>query len=189
MNTLPTNYVDAVYSGNKKYAMITNGDGTVSFTDQTSYTTQGTRFGAADVNAINSTVNELAELLEMTWTRKVGNLVWLPESSSSLLPGIYVISSAVPLDNVKKIKFLLDEGVGSMEVLMTRTYSSFPSSPDASYVRQIFSFRQTINQNVDFTPQSNEKYMAFLFTTPTGTIVPTALGPDYEVTYQAMKLR
>nr|DAO56934.1 MAG TPA: hypothetical protein [Caudoviricetes sp.] len=57
---LKTNYKDAVFSGERKYQEIFNPDGTKSFTDRTSYTTQGDRFGANDINATNRAVNALA---------------------------------------------------------------------------------------------------------------------------------
>ena len=41
----------------KKYQMINNEDGTVSFQDVTEYTQQGDRFGADDINATNAEVN------------------------------------------------------------------------------------------------------------------------------------
>lgn len=57
MSTLKTNYTDDVFSGNRKYNMITNDDGTVSFVDVTVYSTEGDSFGASDINAINTEVN------------------------------------------------------------------------------------------------------------------------------------
>lgn len=63
MADLKTNYVDDKLDTSKnqlrKYNMITNDDGTVSFVDVTTYTTQGTSFGAKDVNDTNAAVNEL----------------------------------------------------------------------------------------------------------------------------------
>lgn len=62
---LKTNYKDAVFSGERKYQEIFNPDGTKSFTDRTSYTTQGDRFGANDINATNSAVNALQGLRQV----------------------------------------------------------------------------------------------------------------------------
>lgn len=59
MNNLSTSYQDAVFSGSRKYTMTTNSDSTVSFTDSTSYTTEGTRFGASDINTTNSAINSI----------------------------------------------------------------------------------------------------------------------------------
>lgn len=67
MSTLPTNYVDAVLNADvntkRKYNMITNSDGTVSFEDVTDYTTEGDDYGAADINEQNGKINELSQHL------------------------------------------------------------------------------------------------------------------------------
>lgn len=61
MALLKTNYKDDILldtSGKRKYTMITNDDGTVSFVDATDYLQNGDTFGAADINATNTEVNE-----------------------------------------------------------------------------------------------------------------------------------
>lgn len=62
---LKTDYKDAVFSGERKYQEIFNSDGTKSFTDRTSYTYQGDRFGANDINATNSAINALQGLRQV----------------------------------------------------------------------------------------------------------------------------
>ena len=63
MADLKTNYVDDVLDTSvnekRKYNMIQNADGTVSFVDVTTYTQNGDSFGAKDVNDTNTAVNEL----------------------------------------------------------------------------------------------------------------------------------
>ena len=56
--SLKTDYKDAMYE-KRKFRMENNSDGTVSFTDATPYTQEGTPFGANDVNAITQSVNAL----------------------------------------------------------------------------------------------------------------------------------
>ena len=56
---LKTNYKEDVFTGNRKYQMTTNGDGTVSFTDVTEYSQVGDTFGAADINATNAAINNI----------------------------------------------------------------------------------------------------------------------------------
>lgn len=56
--SLKTDYQDAMYA-KRKFRMENNSDGTVSLTDATSYTQEGTPFGANDVNAITKSVNAL----------------------------------------------------------------------------------------------------------------------------------
>ena len=63
MVDLKTNYVDDVLDTSvnvkRKYNMIQNADGTVSFDDVTTYTQNGDSFGAKDINDTNAAVNEL----------------------------------------------------------------------------------------------------------------------------------
>ena len=54
---LKEDYKDAVFSGLRKYKMVQNNDGTVSFVDVTEYAEDGDKFGAKDVNAITEQVN------------------------------------------------------------------------------------------------------------------------------------
>lgn len=63
MADLRTDYKDDVLDTSvntqRKYQMVTNEDGTVSFTDVTEYSQVGDTFGAADVNAMIEAVVEL----------------------------------------------------------------------------------------------------------------------------------
>ena len=53
MAILRTDYTDAVWSGNKKYLLIENDDGTISLQDVTAYTNkENSFFGASDANSI-----------------------------------------------------------------------------------------------------------------------------------------
>lgn len=69
MADLKTNYKDDVLDASKnekrKFRMIQNDDGTVSFDDATEYTQQGDAFGAADINATNAKINEQSQSLNM----------------------------------------------------------------------------------------------------------------------------
>ena len=62
MSNLPTNYVDDVLNADvntqRKYQMIQNGDGTVSFVDVTDYSTTGSTIGASQINAQNTAINK-----------------------------------------------------------------------------------------------------------------------------------
>lgn len=54
---LRTNYKDDIFSGNRKYSEIDNGDGTISFTDETQYDQVGDTFGATQINEIDTKIN------------------------------------------------------------------------------------------------------------------------------------
>lgn len=66
--SLKVDYVDAVYTGKKKYTITANGDGTSTITDSTKYSQKGTQFGAKDINETNAAVNRLNHVTEVTLT-------------------------------------------------------------------------------------------------------------------------
>ena len=92
---LRTDFKDSVLkntSGNKKYKMTNNSDNTVSFTDVTEYSQEGSPYGAKEVNeereAINSVIvpktrivkgsyvtGYIAELGPITWVKITGNAI------------------------------------------------------------------------------------------------------------------
>ncbi len=65
---LKTDYKDDGFAGNRKYRMITNADGTMSFEDVTPYDPVGDSFGAKDINDTNIAINRLDHVTEITLT-------------------------------------------------------------------------------------------------------------------------
>ena len=69
MADLKTTYkddlLDTSVNEKRKYNMIQNADGTVSFEDVTTYSQIGDSFGASDINATNEKVNEVNSNLEI----------------------------------------------------------------------------------------------------------------------------
>lgn len=63
---LKTDYKDDELVGSRKYRMIDNGDGTVSFEDVTEYLQEGDTFGADDMNSTNNAVNLSQGKFEVT---------------------------------------------------------------------------------------------------------------------------
>ena len=61
---LKTDYKDYKCSGSRKYQEVDNGDGTVSFTDKTTYSQTGDSFGAEDINKITELVNKNNDQIE-----------------------------------------------------------------------------------------------------------------------------
>lgn len=61
---LPTNYIDGVLDGKRKYVMTTNQDNTVSFEDVSSYIRAELNVSADELNNINDTINDLIDLSE-----------------------------------------------------------------------------------------------------------------------------
>ena len=107
MNNLSTSYQDAVFSGSRKYTMTTNGDNTVSFTDQTQYTTQGTQFGASDINATNGAINTMLGTKTITinqnsWTAS-GSVFYRDFNDASVTStDSPVISLYIPWDTTRE---------------------------------------------------------------------------------------
>ena len=60
---LRTDYQDAMFDGKRKYRLIENDDSTVSLADATTYTQEGDKFGANDINETNTEVNRVANEL------------------------------------------------------------------------------------------------------------------------------
>ena len=79
MANLKTNYKDDVLNTEvnerRKYQMIQNDDGTVSFVDVTDYSQVGDSFGALDINATNEKCNEinsnLTKVRKLDYSKKV----------------------------------------------------------------------------------------------------------------------
>ena len=62
---LPVDYTDAVWSGLKKYNMVENDDGTVSFQDVTQYSQkEKSFFGAYEANKMDEALNTLMNMVE-----------------------------------------------------------------------------------------------------------------------------
>lgn len=78
----------------KQYQLINNSDGTVSLRDVTTYTQEGDRFGAGDINATNTVVNQLTPLTFQNVTVETSQ--WAADSTSVNFP----FRAAVPLTDV-----------------------------------------------------------------------------------------
>lgn len=65
---LKEDYKDAMFDGQRRYRLIQNEDGTYSLPDETSYTQEGDKFGANDINATNKAVNRMNHVTTVTLT-------------------------------------------------------------------------------------------------------------------------
>ena len=77
----------------RKYRMVENGDGTVSFEDVTAYEQVGDSFGAADINKTNLAIDELNNALS-------GTVLWENPNPSSQM-GAYTLD--IDLNGYKNI--------------------------------------------------------------------------------------
>ena len=70
---LPTNYTDATWSGLRRYLMVNNEDGTVSFQDVTVYDNkENSFFGAKDANRMNEALNTIVPMINAVVTTGAG---------------------------------------------------------------------------------------------------------------------
>ena len=70
---LPTNYTDASWSGLRRYLMVNNEDGTVSFQDVTVYDNkENSFFGAKDANNMNEALNTIVPMVGAIVTTGAG---------------------------------------------------------------------------------------------------------------------
>nr|DAI55413.1 MAG TPA: hypothetical protein [Caudoviricetes sp.] len=65
LDRLKTDYKDDVFTGQRKYRELDNGDSTKTFVDTTVYSQKGDKFGAKDVNGITKTLNALQEVRQV----------------------------------------------------------------------------------------------------------------------------
>ena len=105
MANLPTNYrddvLDTTVNEKRRFVMIDNGDGTYSFDDETVYTVVGSDYGASDINATNSKVNQLNAKMEFL----TGGFV-LRDVSINLANKAYnVLNANVTADSLAMVYF------------------------------------------------------------------------------------
>ena len=101
-NVLPVDFQDDILSedmdGRRKYQMITNADGTVSFVDVTEYTQVGSNFGQAQINATNEAVNESADKNKIIDTK--ADL--MANTQAGMIAGAMAVKEAVSELNEKR---------------------------------------------------------------------------------------
>ena len=100
---LKTNYKDDIpaagVSAPRKYQMVDNGDGTVSFIDATEYQQTGDSFGGNDINATNVEVNKCTDFVHGTLP---ANATTLTLASDKFFAGGHV-DVYVPESKAKKM--------------------------------------------------------------------------------------
>lgn len=125
---LKTDYKDYVYSGNQKFKITANPDGTSTITDSTTYSQVGDTFGASDLNATNEAVNALdtgkiSTGLDVTGTLSAGSTSITLSSSkittSSILDfytSIYGVSPSEVVVSSGKVVLTFDSQDSAMVV-------------------------------------------------------------------------
>lgn len=105
MANLPTNYRDDVLDTSvnekRRFVMIDNGDGTYSFDDETVYTVVGSNYGASDINATNSKVNQLNAKMDFL----TGGFVLRDVSINLASKSYNVLNANVTADSLAMVYF------------------------------------------------------------------------------------
>lgn len=110
-NVLPVDFQDDILTedmdGRRRYQMITNADGTVSFVDVTEYTQVGSNFGQAQINATNEAVNESADKNKIIDTK--ADL--MANTQAGMIAGALAVKAAVSELTEKTGNCFKDKGV------------------------------------------------------------------------------
>lgn len=106
---LKTDYKDDVFTGNRKYNVIENSDGTKSLEDVTVYTQEGDTFSASDINSTNVEINGLSRVLEVELTNTTDSffIVSVEGIKATDSPEIYV--KTIHLSSVEEKQAVQEE--------------------------------------------------------------------------------
>lgn len=100
MADLKTDYKDDVLDTEvnelRKYQMIQNEDGTVSFVDVTEYLQVGDSFGSADVNDITLALNETINRYNQVFRTVAKNYMVTPAAEKSVVELPYDLTDVIP---------------------------------------------------------------------------------------------
>lgn len=93
----------------RKYQMTYNNDGTVSFTDVTSYSQTGSEYGAAEVNEERQAINELNSALETKQNVYYTSVAPLNEAPFASNKNMVLISQYLDGENNKSGYFSIND--------------------------------------------------------------------------------
>lgn len=138
-NVLPVDFQDDILTedmdGRRRYQMITNADGTVSFVDVTEYTQVGSNFGQAQINATNEAVNESADKNKIIDTK--ADL--MANTQAGMIAGALA---------VKEIRSELNEKMGKTKVFNFSKDSIAANGADTMMYNVPDDFNEIINYGI-----------------------------------------
>lgn len=132
MAVLRTDYVDDVLNTavntNRRFRMINNGDGTVSFEDVTDYTVEGDGYGATQINEQNEAINEInTALTNVMKKRTFSGSVTVPANGTAridipdvTIPDGYQLMGVIGFSSSSSHVYFVNSGVYTAS---TSTYS------------------------------------------------------------------
>ena len=105
---MKADWKDDIFTGDRKYNLTNNTDGTVSLTDATEYTQNGDAFGAKELNEIGEEMNKIQSIKTVTLTSS-GWSSTAPYTQTVDIDGITESDLPVPLLDVSGAESLSEE--------------------------------------------------------------------------------
>ena len=120
---LRTNFQDDIINteitDKRRYNLIQNADGTVSFEDVTTYEQVGSNYGAEEINAAYKTVNQLIEVSEKTQKSIESVFVLRNQSLLSFAGNTCTISdSRITADSLADVYFTSDTALNAEKAVI-----------------------------------------------------------------------
>lgn len=151
-NVLPVDFQDDILTedmdGRRRYQMITNADGTVSFVDVTEYTQVGSNFGQAQINATNEAVNESADKNKIIDTK--ADL--MANTQAGMIAGASAVKAAVS-ELTEKTEWTKVSFTGAAEsfdeAISSGKYAHVPNT--VKEIRVIITFKRNNVSSVRFS--------------------------------------
>lgn len=138
---LKNDFRDDMFPGARRYDLINNEDGTVSLNDKTTYTQEGDRFGASEVNAITRQLNSLVGLnpsSALRYFEQGETLLQFVDSCTTNTTKTHFVGNPWLVDAPLKKEFIAEVYVGDgyRKFLIVHSYSG--AGREGTYARKFF---------------------------------------------------
>lgn len=165
---LPTNFKDDILNtsvnSKRKYRMINNSGGTVSFEDETDYTQEGSEFGAGQINATNDAINKIYS----------ERILSLEEATLVTEPGFFVDAMVVPelIGKMDSKNFLRENDYEMTYLTIHTAYDDRVEALKNSLVNNKSLWKQGLTATYIVSDNSDDRGMAIVMkkVNPGGTL-------------------
>ena len=155
---LPTNFKDDILNtsvnSKRKYKMINNTGGTVSFEDKTDYTQEGSEFGAGQINATNDAINNIYD----------ERILSLEEAALVTEPGFFVDAMVVPelIGEMNSKNFLRENDYEMTYLTIHTSYNDRVDALKNSLVNNSSLWKQGLTATYIVSDPSDDRGMAIV---------------------------
>ena len=155
---LPTNFKDDILNtsvnSKRKYKMINNTGGTVSFEDKTDYTQEGSEFGAGQINATNDAINKIYS----------ERILSLEEAALVTEPGFFVDAMVVPelIGEMDSKNFLRENDYEMTYITIHTSYDDRVDALRNSLVNNSSLWKQGLTATYIVSDNSDDRGMAIV---------------------------